>query len=114
MPIVEVYGETYEVEPSAISLKDDEQPGDLPGVKDAIKEAAAQARKDGARYGADAAGDAPDASDASDATGDGTGNSADGSTYTRAEVKDVVQRMRAGDPDAHQEFQKIKQGTVSA
>ena len=113
MPIVEVYGEKFEIGMDAISLQENEAVTDFPGVKDAIKEAAAQARKDGARYGeSDAAGDASDS--ASDATADGTGNGADGSTYTREEVKDVVQRMRNGDPDAHKEFQQIKHGTVAA
>ena len=112
MPQVEVYGETYDVDMDAISLKEGERPTDLPGVKEAMESAVETARKDAARNGSsDATGDA---SDASDATADATADSADGSTYTRAQVQDVVQRMRDGDPDAHQEFQKIKQGTVSA
>ena len=112
MPIVEVYGEKFEIGMDAISLQENEAVTDFPGVKEAMESAVETARKDAARNGSsDATGDA---SDASDATADATADSADGSTYTRAQVQDVVQRMRDGDPDAHQEFEQIQQGTVSA
>ena len=113
MPIVEVYGEKFEIGMDAISLQENEAVTDFPGVKEAMESAVETARKDAARNGSsDATGDAPDS--ASEATADGTGGSGDGSTYTRAEVQDVVQRMRNGDPDAHKEFEQIRQGTVTA
>jgi len=113
MPQVEVYGETFTVGMDAISLKEGERPTDLPGVKEAMESAVQTAREDAARNGSsDATGDAPDS--ASDSASDATGDGSTGSTYTRKEVQDVVARMRAGDADAHKEFEQIREGTVTA